>query len=35
MGRVEFLCSLPRAGVAVSNLRPEDASAEIEFFRHG
>ena len=34
MGRVEFLCSLPRAGVAISNLRPEDAASEIEFFHH-
>jgi len=34
MGRVEFLCSLPRAGVAMSNLSPEDAVPEIEFFHH-
>ena len=34
MERVEFLCSLPRAGVAISNLRPEDAGEEIEFFQH-
>ncbi|MBI5480590.1 MAG: UPF0175 family protein [Deltaproteobacteria bacterium] len=33
--RVEFLLALPRVGVAVSNLRPEDADAEIEFARHG
>mgnify|MGYP000020591317 CR=1 FL=1 len=33
MGRVEFLCALPRAGVPISNLRPEDAADEIEFFR--
>jgi predicted HTH domain antitoxin len=33
MGRVEFLCSLPRAGVPMSNLRAEDAVSEIEFFR--
>ena len=33
--RVEFLLALPRVGVGVSNLRPEDADAEIEFARHG
>jgi hypothetical protein len=27
--------SLPRIGVPVSNLRPEDAQAEIDFARHG
>ena len=32
-GRVEFLLSLPRAGVPISNLRAEDADAEIEFGR--
>lgn len=31
MQRVEFLLALPRVGVAVSNLRPEDADAEIRF----
>jgi predicted HTH domain antitoxin len=30
-GRVEFLHSLPRVGVSLSNLRPEDAGSEIEF----
>ncbi len=29
--RVEFLLSLPRIGVTVSNLRSEDAPTEIEF----
>ncbi len=33
--RIEFLLSLPRAGVSVSNLRPEDADAELAFARHG
>ncbi|MFO8073130.1 MAG: UPF0175 family protein [Polyangia bacterium] len=31
MGRVEFLFSLVRAGVPMSNLRAEDAEAEIDF----
>ena len=31
MNRAEFLCALPRANVTVSNLRPEDAQAEIVF----
>lgn len=30
-GRVDFLLSLERLGVSVSNLRPEDAAAEIAF----
>ena len=33
-GRVDFLLSLPRAGISMSNLRPEDAASEIEFLRH-
>ena len=33
--RVEFLLSLRRVGVSMSNLRPEDAEAEIEFVTHG
>lgn len=33
--RVDFLLSLPRAGVSISNFRPEDAEAEIEFMRRG
>ena len=33
--RVDFLLSLPRIGVTVSNLRAEDAEAEIEFGQHG
>jgi predicted HTH domain antitoxin len=33
--RVEFLISLKRIGAHVSNLRPEDAQAEIEFARNG
>lgn len=32
--RVDFLLSLPRIGVSVSNLRPEDAEAEIEFMNY-
>jgi len=35
MGRVEFLYNLPRAGVPVSNLRPEDAGDEVAFIRRG
>jgi predicted HTH domain antitoxin len=34
-GRVEFLLSLPRIGISVSNLRPEDAASEIEFLLRG
>ena len=34
-GRVQFLLSLPRIGISLSNLRPEDAASEIEFLRHG
>jgi predicted HTH domain antitoxin len=34
-GRVDFLLSLPRVGVSISNLRPEDAEAELEFLRNG
>jgi predicted HTH domain antitoxin len=30
-GRVDFLLSLPRIGVSISNLRPEDADAELSF----
>jgi predicted HTH domain antitoxin len=33
--RVDFLMSLTRLGVPVSNLRPEDAQTEINFARHG
>jgi len=33
MGRVEFLFSLPRVGVSMSNLRPEDADDEAAFAR--
>jgi len=33
--RVAFLFSLERAGVPMSNLRPEDADAEIDFARNG
>ena len=35
MGRVEFLYSLERIGVPMSNLGPEDADAEIEFALNG
>jgi hypothetical protein len=34
-GRVDFVLSLPRVGVSISNLRPEDAEGEIEFIRNG
>jgi predicted HTH domain antitoxin len=34
-GRVDFLLSLPRIGVAISNLQPEDIEAEVEFIRRG
>ena len=34
-GRVDFLLSLPRVGVSISNLREEDASSEVEFLRNG
>lgn len=30
-GRVDFLMSLERIGIPVSNLRPEEATAELEF----
>ena len=33
--RVAFLLSLERAGVPMSNLRPEDAEAELSFARDG
>ena len=33
--RVEFLLELPRSGVRVSNLRADDAEAEIRFAHHG
>jgi len=33
--RVDFLLSLPRIGVSISNLRPEDAEAEVRFLRRG
>lgn len=31
MGRVAFLMSLPRVGVSLSNLRPEDALDDVAF----
>ncbi len=34
MTRIEFLFALPRAGVSISNLRPEDADAELAFSKH-
>lgn len=34
-GRVDFLLALPRVGVPIANLRPEDASDELRFARHG
>jgi len=33
-GRVDFLISLPRVGVSISNLRPEDAESELAFLRN-
>jgi predicted HTH domain antitoxin len=33
LGRVEFLLTLSRLGIAASNLREEDAAAEIDFAR--
>ena len=33
--RVDFLLSLPRIGVSITNLRSEDAVAEVEFMRRG
>ena len=33
--RVAFLLDLPKVGVSVSNLRPEDADAEVEFIENG
>ena len=33
--RVEFLLALPRIGMKVSNLGPEDAPAELDFALHG
>jgi hypothetical protein len=35
MDRVEFLLSLPRIGMTVSNMRPDDAEAELDFAHHG
>ncbi len=32
--RVDFLLSLPRIGISISNLKPEDAASEIEFITH-
>jgi predicted HTH domain antitoxin len=34
-GRVDFLMSLTRIGVPVSNLQPDDAQVEIDFASHG
>lgn len=34
-GRVEFLLSLARVGIPMSNLRPDDADLEIDFARNG
>jgi predicted HTH domain antitoxin len=33
--RVDFLFSLPRIGIPMSNLRPDDAELEIDFAHHG
>ena len=35
MQRVEFLMSLPRIGVSMSNLKPEDAGSELKFIDDG
>lgn len=35
MERVEFLFSLKRIGVPMSNLRPEDIEADLKFARDG
>ena len=35
MGRVEFLLTLPRVGVKVSNMSAEDAADELSFAQHG
>ena len=35
MPRVAFLLSLPRVGVSISNLRPEDAFDEVAFAQRG
>lgn len=34
-GRVDFLFALPRIGVAMSNLQPEDLASEVEFMGRG
>ncbi|WP_373509120.1 UPF0175 family protein [Thiocapsa sp.] len=34
-GRVEFLYSLVRVGIPMSNLRPDDVEFEIDFALHG
>jgi predicted HTH domain antitoxin len=34
-GRVDFLLSLPRIGVSISNLRAEDIDSEVELIRRG
>lgn len=31
--RVSFLLALPRVGISINNLRPEDAESEIDFIR--
>ena len=33
--RFEFLMSLPRIGVPISNLKPEDAELELKFMKNG
>jgi predicted HTH domain antitoxin len=34
-GRVDFLLSLPRVGVSISNLRAEDTEPELRFLQRG
>ncbi len=33
--RVGFLMSLPRIGISISNLRPEDSTSEVRFLLNG
>lgn len=35
MDRVDFLLSLPRVGVSITNLQPEDAASEVAFMTDG
>ena len=33
--RVDFLLSLPRIGISIVNLQPEDSDSELEFISNG